>query len=213
MCRMVWKPGMICSLMKGHQWDEMSLRLAWNHSISCCLFYPKSKLCLRWSFSLPCYHRIMNYQNVCGNEKKQMVHGLGILLTNNISPFPFSYTWIRKVCSTDRIDWSRDFILTLASSLEARFNRSLKFCVCLFALHSERKQLFFGMQLSRFWPLCIYDEHGQKFHWSRTGLKRLRGELCTRIMYWSTIHYMHYKPDCCSMAHLESFTAHFLNHL
>ena len=30
--------------------------------------------------------------------------------------------------------------------------------------------IYFGMQLSRFWPLCIYDEHGQKFHWSRTGL-------------------------------------------
>ncbi len=30
--------------------------------------------------------------------------------------------------------------------------------------------MYFGMQLSRFWPLCIYDEHGQKIHWSRTGL-------------------------------------------
>ncbi len=30
--------------------------------------------------------------------------------------------------------------------------------------------MYFGMQLSRFWPLCIYDEHGQKFHWSRSGL-------------------------------------------
>ncbi len=28
------------------------------------------------------------------------------------------------------------------NSLEANFNRSLKFCLCLFGLHSEQKQLF-----------------------------------------------------------------------
>ncbi len=47
----------------------------------------------------------------------------------------------------------------------------LKRRICTWMLCPNiEKGIFFGLQLSRLWPLCTYDEHGQKFHWSHTGL-------------------------------------------